>query len=93
MGKADGTSLGPKGLVRLLIEINDNHFEHLSIVSQNFKQPLLFGIYFAQCSKIGINWNHTGASYLWYKGRKLTSACHSSAMLNVLQESLIISQI
>ena len=35
---------------------------------------------FAQCYKIGINWDHTGASYLWYKGRKLTSAWHNSAM-------------
>ena len=36
VGQADGTSLGPKGLVRLLIEIiNDNHFEHLFIVCQN----------------------------------------------------------
>ena len=29
------------------------------------------------------NWNrldHAGVSYLWYKGRKLTSAWHSSAM-------------
>ena len=26
VGWADGTSLGPKGLVKLLTEINDNHF-------------------------------------------------------------------
>ena len=32
----------PKGLVRLLIKINDNHFEHMFIVCQNLKQPLLF---------------------------------------------------
>ena len=28
MGQADGTSLGPKDLVKHLIEINNNHFEH-----------------------------------------------------------------
>ena len=50
--QADGTRLGPKGLVRLLIEINNNHFEHLFIVCQNLKQPLLFGIGFAQCNKM-----------------------------------------
>ena len=43
VGQADGTSLGPNGLVRLLIEINNNYFEHLFIVCQNLKQPLLFG--------------------------------------------------
>ena len=46
--QADGTSLGPKGLVKLLIEINNNHFEHLFIVCQNLKQPLLFRVDFAQ---------------------------------------------
>ena len=80
VGQADGTSLGQKGLVKLLIIINDNPFEHLFIVSQNLKQPLLFGMDFAQCYKIRIDWDHTGISYLWYKGRKLTSAWHSSAM-------------
>ena len=80
VGQADGTSLGPKGLVRFLIEINNNHFEHLFIVCQNLKQPLLFGMDFAQHYKIGINWDHTGASSLWCKGRKLMSAWHNSAM-------------
>ena len=37
VGQAGGTSLGPKGLVKLLIEINDNHLEHLFIVCQNLK--------------------------------------------------------
>ena len=74
VGQAYGTSLGPNGLVRLLIEINNNHFEHLFIVCQNLKPPLLFGMDFAQCYKIGIDWDHTEASYLWYKGRKLMSA-------------------
>ena len=77
VGQADGTSLGPKGLVRLLIKINNNHFEHLFIICQNLKQPLLFGMDFAQLLK---NWNHTGASYLWYTGRKLMSTWHNGAM-------------
>ena len=80
VGQPDGTSLGPKGLVRLLIEINNNYFEHLFIICQNLKPPLLFGMDFAQCYKIGINWDHTGVSYFWYKGRKLMSAWHYSAM-------------
>ena len=57
-----GASLGMKGLVKLLIEINSNHFKHLFIVCQNLKQPLLFGMDFAQWCKIGINWDHTRAS-------------------------------
>ena len=73
VGHTDGTSLDPKGLVRILIKINENHLEHLFIVCQNLIQPLLFRMDFAQHYKIGINWNHTGASYLWYKGRKLMS--------------------
>ena len=35
---------------------------------------------FAQHDKIRINLDHTGASYLRYKGRKLTSAWHNSAI-------------
>ena len=79
VGQADGTSLGPRGLVKLLIEIN-KHFKHLFIVCQNLKQPQLFGIDFSQCYKIEIDWDHTGASYLWYKGRKLMSASCNSAL-------------
>ena len=41
-------SLGQKGLVKLLIEINDNLFEHLFIVCQHLKQPLLLGMDVAQ---------------------------------------------
>ena len=80
VGQADGTSLGPKGLVKLLIEINNNHFQHLFIVCQNLKQPLLFGMDFVQCYKIRINWDHAGAQYLWYKGRKLMSVWYNNAM-------------
>ena len=80
VGQGDGTSLGPKGLVRLLIKINDNHFEHLSIICQNLKQALLFGMDFADCYKIRIDLDHIGDSYLWYKGRKFTSTWYSSAM-------------
>ena len=43
------------------------------IVCQNLKQPLLFGMDFAQNYQIGINWDHDGVSYLRYKGRKLIS--------------------
>ena len=32
VGQTDGTSLGPKDLVRLLIKINNNYFEHPFIV-------------------------------------------------------------
>ena len=74
VGQADGTSLGPKGLVKLLIEIYNNHVEHLFIVCQNLKQPLHFGMDFAQHYQSGIDWYHTGASYLQYNRRKLTSA-------------------
>ena len=35
---------------------------------------------FAKCYKIKINWDHTGVSYLWYKGRKVMSDWYSSAM-------------
>ena len=80
VGHADGTSLGPKGLVKLLIKINKNHFKHLFIVCQNLKQPLLFGMDFAQSYKMGIDWDHTGASFLRYKGKKLTSPWHNGAM-------------
>ena len=37
VGQADGTSLGPKAIVKPQIKINNNHFEHLVIVFQNLK--------------------------------------------------------
>ena len=48
VGQAGGTSLGLKSLVKLLIEINNNHFEHLFIVCQHLNQPLLIGMDFVQ---------------------------------------------
>ena len=58
----DGTSLCPKGVVKG--EINKKQFKHLFIVCQNLKQPLPFGMDFAQNYRIGINWDHDGVSYL-----------------------------
>ena len=93
VGQADGTSLGPKGLVKHLIEINNNHFEHLFIVCQNFKKPLLFGMDFAQHYKIGligiIQEHHTC-------GIRVENRCQPGIKvlcLSVLQELLIISLI
>ena len=80
VGQEHGKCLSPKGLVKLLIKIDNNHFEHLFIVCQNLKQPLLFGMDFAQHYTIGISWDHTEVSYLWCKGRKLMSAWLSSPM-------------
>ena len=31
VGQADGTSLDPKGIVKFLIEINNNQFKHFSL--------------------------------------------------------------
>ena len=80
VGQVDGSRLGLKGLVNLLIEIKSNQFEHLFIVCPNLKQPLLFEMDLAQWYKIRVDWNHTRASYLWYKGRQLMSAWHNGAM-------------
>ena len=43
VGQADGTSLGVKGQVKLLIEIYNKHFEHLCIVCQ-----ILNNLYFLE---------------------------------------------
>ena len=56
VGQADGASLGPKGLIKLLFEINNNHSKHLFIVCQNPKQLLLFGI--IKSESIGIMQEH-----------------------------------
>ena len=47
---------------------------HTFIMCQNLKQPLLFGMDFAQNYRIGIDWDHNGVSYLRPRGRKLISA-------------------
>ena len=67
-------SLCPKGIVKVTLEINDKQFEHTLIMSQNLKQPLLFGMDFAQNYRIGIDWDHNSVSYLRHRGRKLISA-------------------
>ena len=60
----DSTSLCPKGVVKVLLEINNKQFKHMFIMCQNFQQPLLFGMDFPQNYRIGIDWDHDGVSYL-----------------------------
>ena len=74
VGHVDGTSLCPKGVVKVMLEINTKQFEHMFIMCQNLKQPLLFCMNFAENYRIGIDWDHNGVSHLRYKGRKLISA-------------------
>ena len=38
VGQVDTTSLCPKGVVKVMLQINNKQFEHISIVCQNFKQ-------------------------------------------------------
>ena len=68
VGQMDSTSLCPKGAVKVILEINNKQFKHIFIVCQNLKQPLQFGMDFAQNYRLGIDWD------LRYKGRKLISA-------------------
>ena len=70
----DGTSICPKGIVKVTLGIHDKQFEHTFIMCQNLKQPLLIGIDFILSHRIGIDWDHVGVSYLRHLGRKLISA-------------------
>ena len=65
--------LCPKGVVRVMLEINNKQFEHMFVVYQNLRQTLLSRMDFAQNYRIHIDWDHNGASYLRYKGKKLIS--------------------
>ena len=46
VGQADGTSLCHKGIVKALLEINNKQFEHMFVVGQHLRQPLLFSMDF-----------------------------------------------
>ena len=74
VGQVDGMSLCPKGIVKVILEIDDKQFEHTFIVCQNLKQPLLFGMDFVQNYRIGIHWDNNSVSYLRHRDRKLISA-------------------
>ena len=80
VGQVDGTSLCPKDKVKVTLEINNKQFEHTFIVCQSLKQPLLFGMYFAQNYRICNDWDHNSVSYLMLQGRKLVPAQPSGSI-------------
>ena len=78
----DSTSLCPKEIVKVTLEINDKPFEHTFIMCQTLKQPLLFCMDFTPNFRIGIEWDHNGVSYLRHRGRKLISAWPNGSISN-----------
>ena len=75
-------SLCPKGVVKFMLETKNRQFEHMFVVCQNLRQLLLFRMDFAQNYRICIDWDHNGASYLRYKGKKVISAWPSGPISN-----------
>ena len=80
VGQADGTRLGPKGLVKLLIEINNNHFKHLFIVCQNFKQPVLLQMDLPNVIKLELTVIIQEHCTYGIRERKLMSVWHNGVM-------------
>ena len=52
---ASRTTLDPIAIVPLIPEINDHTFIHNFFLCKKLKQPLIIGLYFAQCYKIGVD--------------------------------------
>ena len=51
---ARGTTSDPIGIFPLLLDINDHTFIHNFIICKKLKQPLIIGLDFTQCYKIGL---------------------------------------
>ena len=60
---ASGTTLGPIGIVPLTLDNNGHLFIYNFVVCRNLKQTLIVGLNFAQCYKIGIDWDVFGTLY------------------------------
>ena len=71
---ASGITVGPIGIVPLILDINDHTFAHNFITCKKLKQPLIVGLALAQRYKIGVEWDAFGAFFLRCKGKKIATA-------------------
>ena len=71
---ASGTTLGPIGIVPLILDINDLTFVHNFIICKKLKQPLTVGLDFAQRPKISIDLDSYGTLFLRYEGNRIATA-------------------
>ena len=67
-------TLGPKGIVPLILDINDDTFVHNFIICKKPKQPLNLGLHFAQRYKSGVDWDACEHLFLRYEGKMRATA-------------------
>ena len=75
---ASRTTLGPIGIVPLILNINDYIFIHNLIIHKKLRQQFIIGLNFAQRYKIGVDWDAYGTLFLRYKGKKIATVMRKS---------------
>ena len=72
--QADGHSLDPIGTVELDINLGKEQFKYKFIVCRNLKTPIILGLDFVECHKIGFDWNADRSTYLRFENKELVSS-------------------
>ena len=72
--QADGHSLDPIDTVELDINLGKEQFKYKFIVCRNLKTPIIVGLDFAECHKIGFDWNADRSMYLRFENKELVSS-------------------
>ena len=68
------TTLGLKGTIPLILDINDHTFVQHYMIYKKLKQPLIVELDFTQRYKIGADWDAYGTLFLGYKGKMIATA-------------------
>ena len=71
--QADGHSLDPIGMVELKVTLGKEQFKYKFIVCKNLKTPIIWGLDFVECHKIGFDWNANARhlDYSWTPGSEI----------------------
>ena len=72
--QADGHSLDLIGTIELDINLGNEQFNYKFIVCRNLKTPIILGLDFAECHKIGFDWNTDRSAYLRFENKELVSS-------------------
>lgn len=64
---ANGSTLGPKGLVKITFKLNNYSYDQEFIVCEKLSRPLILGIDFLQENRIGTQWGDDGKLKLTYQ--------------------------
>ena len=97
MSLADGSDLGPIGIILCSFILGAQKLEHKFVECKSLLHPFLLGLDFAPEFRVGMDWNSQGQLYLYQDHKPLTyskanSSQDSTILLTESKEARLINK-